>query len=331
MRILIPLTALLLAAPASAFGQATSTQAHEHTAPEKLGKVHFENSCKAEVGPAFDRGVALLHSFSFSTAKKAFEGVLAADPACAIAHWGIAMTHWGNPFAGIKTGALLENGRAAAEKGLATGSPTPREREYIAAVGELYKNHASVDHRTRTLAYERAMEQLHAKYPQDREATAFYALSVNQTAVPTDKTYANQLKAWGMLDELFKKDPDHPGLAHYIIHAFDHPPLAARALQAARAYATIAPAAPHALHMPSHTFTRVGSWQESIDTNIQSASSAMRDGTFGEALHAMDYQTYAYLQTGQDAAALKVVQEAPRVLARLDPNVMGGAAPPLAA
>ena len=331
MRILTTLAILVLATPAVARAQAASAQTHEHTAPEKLGKVHFENSCKPEVSAAFDRGVALLHSFSFSTAKKAFEGVLASDPSCAIAHWGIAMTHWGNPFAGIKTGPLLENGRAAAERGLALGNPTPRERDYLAAVAELYKNHATVDHRTRTLGYERAMEQLHAKYPQDREATAFYALSVNQTAAPTDKTYGNQLKAWAMLDELFKKDPDHPGLAHYIIHAFDHPPLAARALQAARAYASIAPAAPHALHMPSHTFTRVGSWQESIDTNIQSAASAIRDGTFAEALHAMDYQTYAYLQTGQDAAALKMVQEAPRVLARLDTNAMGGAAPPAAA
>ena len=303
---------------------------HQHPAPEKLGRVHFETSCRPDVSAAFDRAVALLHSFSFSTAKKGFDEVLAGDPSCAIAYWGLAMTHWGNPFAGLKAGALLENGRAASERGLATGTPTERERGYLAAVAELYKNHASVDHRTRTLAYAKAMEQLHQRHPGDREAAAFYALAVNQTALPTDKTYANQLTASGILEGLFATDPEHPGLAHYIIHAFDHPPLAARGLQAARRYATIAPSAPHALHMPSHTFTRVGSWQESIDTNIQSAQAAIRDGMFGEALHAMDYQAYAYLQTGQDAAALRVAAEAPNVLARLDVNAMGGAAPPVA-
>jgi len=325
MKILPSLLILVFATNAAA-----QEAQHQHPAPEKLGRVHFETSCKPEVAAAFDRGVALLHSFSFAAANKAFESVLASDPSCAIAHWGLAMTHWGNPFGGIKSGPLLERGRLAAERGLATGSPTPRERAYIAAAGELYKNHQTIDHRTRTLGYERAMAQLHATYPGDREAAAFYALSVNQTALPTDKTYANQLKAAGILEALFAADPEHPGMAHYIIHAFDHPPLADRALQAARRYATIAPSAPHALHMPSHTFTRVGSWQESIDTNIASAGSAMREGTFGEALHAMDYQVYAYLQTAQDAAARKVVDEAPKVLARLDMNAMGGAAPPVA-
>jgi len=326
MKILTPVVILLLAAPAAAQESAQ----HQHPAPEKLGRVHFETSCKPDQAPTFDRGVALLHSFSFSTAKKAFDDVIAADPACAIAYWGLAMTHWGNPFGGIKAGPLLENGRIAAERGLATGTPTPRERAYIAAVAELYKDAATVDHRARTLAYEKAMAQLHATYPDDREAAAFYALAVNQTAVPTDKTYANQLKAAALLERLFAADPEHPGLAHYIIHAFDHPPLAERALEAARRYATIAPSAPHALHMPSHTFTRVGSWQESIDTNIQSAASATRDGSFAETLHAMDYQAYAYLQTAQDAAARRVRDEAPGVLGRLDPKVMGGAAPPVA-
>jgi tetratricopeptide (TPR) repeat protein len=326
MKILTSVVILLLAAPAAAQEAAQ----HQHPEPEKLGRVHFETSCKPEVAAAFNRGVALLHSFAFSTAKKAFDDVLAADPSCAIAYWGLAMTHWSNPFGGIKAGALLENGRAAVERGLATGAPTPRERAYIAAVAELYTNAPTADHRSRTLAYERAMERLHTAYPDDREAAAFYALSVNQTALPTDKTYANQLKAAALLERLFADDPEHPGLAHYIIHAFDHPPLAERALEAARRYATIAPSAPHALHMPSHTFTRVGSWQESIDTNIQSAATATRDGSFAETLHAMDYQAYAYLQTGQDAAARRVRDEAPAVLARLDTKAMGGAAPPVA-
>ena len=326
MRILTSLAVIALAAaPAAA-----QSQMHEHPAPEKLGTVRFENSCKPEVAAAFNRSVALLHSFAFAAANKGFQGVADADPSCAMAHWGLAMTHWGNPFGGVKTGPLLERGRASVERGMAAGSPTPRERAYLAAVAELYKDHQTADHRSRTLAYERAMEQLHKQYPGDREAAIFYALSVNQTALPTDKTYANQLKAAGLLETFFASDPEHPGISHYIIHAFDHPPLAERGLSAARRYASIAPSAPHALHMPSHTFTRVGFWQESIDTNIASATSALKEGSIGDALHAMDYQVYAYLQTGQDAAALKVVEEAPRVLAKLDQNAMGGAAAPVA-
>ena len=329
MKIFTPLAfATMLAGAAVPVGAQESAQ-HQHVEPEKLGRVHFETSCRPEVGAAFDRGVALLHSFSFNTSKRAFEGVLADDPGCATAYWGIAMSEWGNPFAGMRSGPMLERGHAAVARGLATGTPTPREREYIAAVGELYKDHKTADHRTRIVAYERAMEALHAKHPGDREATAFYALAVNQTALPTDKTFAHQLKAAAMLEKLAETDPDHPGLTHYMIHAYDHPPLAERALGAARRYAAIAPSAPHALHMPSHTFTRVGSWQESIDTNLGSAASAIRDGTFAEALHALDYQTYAYLQTGQDAAARRVVDQAPALLAKVA-NAQAGAAPPSA-
>jgi tetratricopeptide (TPR) repeat protein len=312
-------------------GPSASFAQHDHGAPEKLGRVHFETTCKPEVGTAFDRAVALLHSFSFSAAKQAFEDVLAKDASCAIAHWGVALTHWGNPFAGLKPAKAVAAGHAAIQKGLATGQPSARERDYLAAAGELFKDHETVDQRTRTIAYERAMERVHKTYPKDREAAIYYALAVNQTALASDKTYAQQLKTVAILEPLFKADPDHPGLAHYIIHAYDHPPLAPRALAAARRYAQIAPSAPHALHMPSHTFTRVGYWQESIDTNIRSAEAATRDGTFGEALHAMDYQVYAYLQTGQDRAALRVIQEeAPKALVKLDPNAMGGAAPGVA-
>jgi tetratricopeptide (TPR) repeat protein len=325
MKILTLLAILALAAPAAA-----QTHDHEHPAPEQLGRVHFETSCAPEVSAAFDRAVALLHSFSFSTAKRAFEDVIAADPACAMAHWGVAVTHWSNPFSLQRSAATLAGGHAAAARAMATGTPTPRERAYIAAVGELYKDYETVDQRTRVLAYERAMERLHRAWPDDREATAFYALAINQTALPTDKTYSQQLKAAGLLEELFADDPEHPGLAHYIIHAYDHPPLASRALEAARRYAVIAPSAPHALHMPSHTFTRVGYWQDSIETNIASAAAALGDGSISEALHAMDYQVYAYLQTAQDAAARGLVGEAPRVLAQLDPDAMGGAAPPVA-
>ncbi len=316
------------------FATATNVQAaedHQHPAPEKLGQVHFDNSCAPTVGAAFDRGVALLHSFSFGTAKQAFEGVLAEDPDCAIAWWGIGMTHWGNPFGGIKTGPLLENGRLAVEQGLATGSPTPREKAYLEAVGELYRSPADRNHAARIAAYEAAMAKLNTDFADDPEAAIFYALSVNQLASPTDKSFSRQLQAAAILESMIVNDPEHPGLSHYLIHAYDTPQLAAQGLDAANRYAAIAPAAPHALHMPSHTFTRVGLWQESIDTNLASAESALRDGAIGEAMHAMDYQMYAYLQTGQDAAALGVAQAAPRILAQLDPAVMGGAAAPVAA
>jgi hypothetical protein len=172
------------------------------------------------------------------------------------------------------------------------------------------------------------MAGLHARFPDDREAATFYALAINQTALPTDKTYAQQLKAAGILEPLFAEQPEHPGLAHYLIHAYDHPPLADRALDAARRYADIAPSAPHALHMPSHTFTRVGLWRESVESNIASAETAERERSFVEVLHAMDYQVYAYLQMAQDADAWRLVQEAPAVLARVDETLVRGAAPP---
>lgn len=327
MKTILPTVLLLVATSAVAQPHDDS----QHPVPEKLGQIHFDNSCQPAVGAAFDRAVALLHSFSFGSAKQAFEGVLADDPTCTIAYWGIALTHWGNPFGGIKTGPLLENGRATVERGLATGTPTPRERAYLEAVGEMYAASSTRDHATRTSAYETAMAKLHADYPDDREAATFYALAVNQLASPTDKTFSMQLQAAAILEALFANDPEHPGLAHYLIHAYDSAVLADRGLNAAQRYASIAPAAPHALHMPSHTFTRVGLWQESIDTNLRSAESALRDGSISEALHAMDYQVYAYLQTGQDRAARGVVEEAPRILAQLDLSVMGGAAPPVAA
>jgi tetratricopeptide (TPR) repeat protein len=297
---------------------------------EKLGIVNFETSCKADTRADFNRAVALLHSFEFRPASEAFTKVLAADPSCAIAHWGLAMCQWGNPFGGIKAGPLLERGRDAAEKGLSTGSPTPRERGYIAAVSELYKDAATVPHRNRTLAYAKAMEGVQRDNPNDIEAKIFYALALNQTAVTTDKTYAVQLQAAQILEPLWTKYPNHPGLPHYIIHAYDHPPLAPKALEAARKYSTIAPSAPHALHMPSHTFTRVGYWKESVDTNIKSEQTALQQGVIGEALHAMDYQAYAYLQMAQDQKAKAVLDRLAATVAKLDVNAMGGAAAPVA-
>jgi hypothetical protein len=314
---------LLLAAPAL-------TQEHEHpSAPgEKLGTVHFATSCAAAAQPQFDRGVALLHSFEFASAIDAFHATLTTDPACAIAEWGIALSRWGNPFAaGIKPVAQMKQGREAVDRARTIRAKTERERAYIDAVSNLYDDFEKTDQRARLIAYRDAMAALSEQHREDREATIFYALSLASSAEPTDKTYASQLKAGAMLEQLSTQQPDHPGLAHYIIHSYDVPPLASRALDAARRYAKIAPSAPHALHMPSHTFTRVGSWQESIDTNILSVAASRRDHAVSEELHATDYQMYAYLQTAQDAAAKRLLDALPEITSRFDENAVESAAP----
>jgi hypothetical protein len=301
----------------------TFAQEHQHAAagtPGKLGTVHFRTSCSAAAQPKFDRAMALLHSFWFPAAIEAFDQVLKEDASCAIAHWGIAIAQWGNPFAGVTSPKAMQDGSAAIEKAKAASAKTERERDYIAAAELLYKDFDKLDRRTRTAAYEQAMERLTAKYPDDPEAAAYYGLTLAWIASPTDKSYAKQIKAAEILQKLFAKQPDHPGLAHYIIHAYDVPPLAPRALDAARRYAKIAPDAPHALHMPSHTFTRVGSWQESIETNRASAEAAKRANSQGEVLHALDYQAYAYLQTAQDKEAQRVLEEVKALVAALDPK-----------
>ena len=251
---------------------------HDHGAPAgRLGSVHFATSCAAAVQPEFDRGVAQLHSFWFSAAVASFDSVLDSDPKCVMAHWGIAMSWWSNPFAGFRSPQALTAGLAAVDAARATGSGTEREKAYVQAVELLYRDAATRDQRSRTVAYEKAMEALVARWPDDVEARIFYALALGQTALPTDKTYANQLKAASILEEEFSRQPEHPGLAHYIIHSFDVPPLASRGLNAARRYSQIAPDAPHALHMPSHTFTRLGLWQDSIASNLASAAAAHKD------------------------------------------------------
>lgn len=310
---------------------ASQQEQHSHeqgAAPERLGKVHFGTSCSTAVGQEFDRGVALLHSFWFSAGIQAFNRVLSNDPACAMAHWGIAMSWWGNPFGGFRSPQALKEGLAAIERAKTTSAKTERERAYIVAAETLFRDAATVNQRTRTLAYEKAMQDLAARYADDTEARIFYALALDQTALPTDKTYANQLKAAEILEQEFKRQPDHPGLAHYIIHSYDVAALAPRALEAARRYSKIAPDAPHALHMPSHTFTRVGFWQESIESNIASALAARKDNAAAEELHALDYQVYAYLQTAQDAAARKSLNEIAAIGARIQTNTAGTAAPP---
>ena len=307
---------------------ARAQEQHEHAPTQRLGAVHFPTSCAPAVQKDFDRGVALLHSFWFSAAIKSFEAVLARDPGCVMARWGVAMSWWSNPFAGFRSAAALKAGRAAIDAAKASGGGTEREKAYIHAVDQLYRDAATIDQRTRTLAYEKAMAAVSSAHPDDVEARIFYALALGQTALPSDKTYANQLKAAAILEEEFRRQPEHPGLAHYIIHSFDVPALAPRALDAARRYAKIAPDAAHALHMPSHTFTRVGLWEESIDANRASAAAARKDAAAAEELHALDYQAYAYLQTAQDAAARRTVEMAPALGAKIDSGGAGNAAPP---
>ena len=284
-------------------GGASLAQEHEHPSGEHLGVVHFSTSCNEAGQREFDRAMALLHSFQFSKAIQGFNAALKNDPTCGISYWGIALSQWSNPFAtGMKDPSQLQAGRASVERGKAADAKTDRERAYLAAVALLYQDFEHTLQRTRLLAYRDAMSELSANYPSDDEAQIFYALAIAASEDPADKTYAGRLKAGTILESLFKSEPDHPGLAHYIIHTYDVPSLAPRALRAARRYSEIAPDAPHALHMPSHTFTRTGYWQDSINSNIAAAAAAKREGQTAEELHASDYETYAYLQTAQDDA-----------------------------
>jgi hypothetical protein len=308
-------------------------QEHHATEPEKLGTVHFATSCNPAVAPKFDRAVALLHSFEFGGSIRGFNDVLATDSTCAMAYWGLALSRWGNPMApGNRAPALLQEGADLAAKGARVAVKAPeREREYLAAVGQLYDNYQQRDQRSRVNAYSQAMEAVTLEQPADTEAKIFYAISLVAAASPTDKTYANQLKAGGILESLWAKKPNHPGLAHYIIHAYDYPALANKARAAAARYATIAPSAAHALHMPSHTFTRVGMWKESVAANERSSAAALETGSVSEALHAADYEMYAYLQLGDTVKAKEVLDRLPSIAARFNPTAVTGAAPPSAA
>lgn len=298
-------------------------QEHQHGHGEKLGAVHFATSCNEAAQKKFDRAAALLHSFQFSRAIEGFTAVLEDDAGCGIAYWGIALSDWSNPFvAGMKDKGQLQRGRDSAERGKILGAKTERERAYIAAVGKLYGDYQSTPQQARVIAYRDAMREVAARYPQDHEAQIFYALALAASVDPADTTYGGRLEAGAILERLFKEEPTHPGLAHYIIHTYDVPALAGRALVAARRYSEIAPDAPHALHMPSHTFTRMGYWQESIDSNIAAAAAARREGQTAEELHASDYEIYAYLQTGQDEAARRVLDSLPEIASRFDPNSM---------
>ena len=297
--------AFLLAASPAAF-------AHENEAPGgKLGKVSFPTSCASEVQPAFERGVAMLHSFWYSLAEKSFADILARDPGCTVAAWGTAAILMSNPLAGAGASAEgAKKAQAAIDNARRTPPKTERERDYVEAVAAYYEDWANRPERARQAARSKAFEALAAKYPEDDEAQIFSALYLAGTQSQADQTYAAYLKAVAILEPQFRKYPDHPGVAHYLIHSYDAPPLAEKGLVAARRYAAIAPDAPHALHMPSHIFTRVGSWEESVETNRRSATVARTASDWPEAYHASDYAVYAYLQLGRDDEARLAMEEA---------------------
>ncbi len=275
---------------------------------QQLGSVNFETSCTPAAQKLFNQGMLYQHSFWYRASQRTFEEVLKADPNCAMAYWGIAVSLLYNPHAPPPAGNL-PLGLDAVQKGKALNAKTERERDYIDAIAAMYTDHDKVDHRTRVQNYLKAAEQVALRYPKDDEAQIAYAITLNVAASPADKTYANQLKGAALLEPIFKRKPQHPGVAHYLIHLYDYPAIAEKGLAAAKRYAAIAPAAPHAQHMPSHIFTRVGYWKESIKSNAESARVAKLDGETHDQAHGMDYLVYAHLQLAQDKKARAVVDE----------------------
>ena len=305
---------LLVASITAALAFSTSALAHEEGNLGKLGRVEFANSCNADAQADLARAVAILHSFWFSAGEGAFRAVLAKDPGCAIATWGIASIMMNNPLAG--QGALpkgAETAQAAIAEGRRIGAKSERERDYLEAVAAYYADFSTRSERARQESRAKAFEALAAKYPADDEAQIFYALYLAGTQTQSDQTYAAYLKAASILEPQFAKHPDHPGVAHYLIHSYDAPPIAKHGVTAAKRYATIAPDAPHALHMPSHVFTRVGAWEDSIATNRRSAQIAVTGNEADEAYHAEDYAVYALLQLARDDEARREIDAAMKV------------------
>src|SRR5438477_11450781 len=303
---------LCIAAAFSGAAAADEGHHHEELTQEQLGTVHFPVSCAPESQKNFEKGVALLHSFWYEESGKVFLEIQKQDPKCAMAYWGEGMSSWhqlwGRPEA--KTIKKELDGLKKAQK---LHASTDRERDYIAALKQFYTN-GKLEHEKRAKAYSDAMEKVYQKYPDDHEAAAFYALSLLAAEPEGDTTFANRKKAGAILEKLFDVEPNHPGIAHYLIHSYDKPQLAELGLPAARRYAKIAPFAPHAVHMPSHIFARVGDWQASIESNKASIeatrkTSAMHMGGGGHQFHAMDFLIYAYLQSGRECDAQKVIDE----------------------
>src|SRR5213593_1904565 len=270
-------------------------------AEEKLGKVTFPISCGAAVSAQFERGVAMLHSYWFVESRKVFDAIVHEDSSCAMAYWGLAVTALGNSLAAPPAPKDAAAAWAALEKARAVGAKTQRERDWIEAIAAYYRDHDSAPLSTRLAAYTRAMEQMTQRYPDDFEAWTYYALTLQASAPKNDKTYGNQLKSAAILERLFKQNPEHPGVAHYLVHAYDYPPLADKGIKIAASYARMAPAAPHARHMPSHIYSMVGMWDESIASN-RSALEVQPDNR-----HATDFMVYAHLQLAQDAKAKALV------------------------
>lgn len=302
------------------FAQHADMHAPPGKPPEVLGQVNFNVQCDAAAQQEFNRAMALFHSFWFEPAKQSFAQVLQADPACGMAHWGVALMSMGNPFAWPANPAAMKAAAAAAGSAQRVGARTQRERDYISALQALFLNWETTEHRPRVVAFEKAMGEVAARYPDDDEAKILHALLLDATALATDKTYTNQLQAAAILEPLLTRYPDHPGVAHYLIHTYDYTELAGKGLPAARLYAKIAPSVPHALHMPSHIFSRVGSWKEMVEGNrvsYQAARNELSEKTLGigtyDALHAMDYLVFGELQQARDKAAKKVASEAARI------------------
>ncbi|MBA2771417.1 MAG: hypothetical protein H0U34_05295, partial [Sphingomonas sp.] len=312
---------------AAALLAAVSAAPEEHKHSPQLGKLTFDSSCSRPAHALLEQGLGWLHSFEYADAARSFGEAAAADPNCAIAHWGVAMSYY-HPLWAPPSGAELEKARAAVAKAKAAGAASQRERDYVAAADLFYRDSDKLDHKTRVLAYNAAMADLHRRYPQDHEAAVFYALSLIAVGMmDSDPAFEKEKQAGAILNRVLALSPDHPGVTHYLIHSFDYPALAELALPAAHRYAAIAPASPHAQHMPSHIFVRLGLWEEAIRSNIASEAAARAyaranglAGSTSEQLHAMDYLAYGYLQTGQD-------REAERVLAEL--NAIPRADPPI--
>jgi hypothetical protein len=288
---------------------ASCQESHDHGVPERLGSVSFPVSCAPAVQPEFNRGVALLHSFAYSAAAASFHKVAEQDTSCAMAHWGIAMTYFHQLWDPHLTPASTALGAKEIALAQQAGTHSSEEKQYIEALALVFENADAVPYSTRALQYEYAMKALAADSESSVEAHVFYALALISNASPADKTHANQKQALAILEPLWRLYPDHPGIPHYLIHACDSAELAQRGLPAARAYALIAPSAPHALHMPSHIFTQLGLWDDSIASNLAAKHAAHEQGDMGEELHAMDYLVYAYLQLGRDEDAKLVIEQ----------------------
>jgi hypothetical protein len=294
-------------------GVARAQEHRTHGARGPLGTVEFRVSCTAEAQELFTRGVALLHSFTYAESAEAFRNTAARDPRCAIAHWGLAMTEYHQLWEPYPGPAELQRGSAEIQKARQLKPGTPREKDYIEALGAFYDGWEQRGHAARAKAYLEAMRGVQERNPKDQEAAIFYALALVAASSPEDKTYGNQRTAAAILEPMFTAQPDHPGVAHYLIHAYDNPVLAPHGVAAARAYSKIAPDLPHALHMPSHIFTRLGLWKDSISSNLAAAAAARKHGDPGEEFHALDYLTYAYLQLGLNEEAEKIRDNLPAV------------------